>query len=267
MTPRCELPAPHPDLANPPPRAKVPTMPDLPWELLVAAFFIGVSKTGFSGISLVGVFLLTQAFGARDQSGVALPMLIAADLLVYHSFREHGNWKEVWRLLPPCLAGVVAGAWLLAHLDNTTAKPWVGGIILGMAALIPLRARFPKMAAWLATAPVFAAAMGFLGGLATTLANAAGPIISIYLLARGMGKMDLLGTGARFFLLVNILKVPFLAVQGLILPGTLWINLWALPAIVVGVLVGRAVVRKVPDKVFTWMIVAFSIAGGLRLLW
>ena len=184
-------------------------MPELPWELWVAAFVIGVSKTGFSGISLVGVYLLTQAYGARDQSGVALPMLIAADFLVYRSFRGHGGWKEVWRLMPPCLAGVAAGAWLLGHLDNATARPWIGGILLAMAAMLPLRARFPGMAAWLAGAPVFTILMGFAGGMATAMANAAGPIISIYLLAREMGKMDLLGTGARFFLVVNLLKVPF----------------------------------------------------------
>jgi uncharacterized membrane protein YfcA len=242
-------------------------MPDLPWQLFAAAFVIGVSKTGFSGISLVGVYLLTQTYGARDQSGIALPMLIAADLMVYHGFRAHGSWKEVWRLLPPCLGGVIAGAVLLNILDNTTARPWIGGIILAMAVLLPLRARFPGMAAWLATAPVFAFAMGFTGGLATTLANAAGPIISIYLLARGLGKMDLLGTGARFFLLVNIIKVPFLAGQGLIAPSTLCINLWALPAILIGVAVGRAIVHRVPEKWFSRMIVIFSIYGGLRLLW
>lgn len=241
-------------------------MPHLPWELFAAAFVIGVSKTGFSGISLVGVYLLSQAYGARDQSGLALPMLIAADLMVYQGFRSHGSWKEVWRLLPPCLVGVIAGAVLLNKLDNATARPWIGGIILAMAALLPLRARFPRMAAWLATAPVFAFAMGFAGGLATTLANAAGPIISIYLLARGLGKMDLLGTGARFFLLVNVIKVPFLAVQGLIGPSTLWINLWALPAILLGVAVGRAIVHKVPEKWFSWMILVFSIYGGFSLL-
>ena len=242
-------------------------MPALPWELFAAAFVIGVSKTGFSGISLLGVYLLSQAYGARDQSGLALPMLIAADLLVYHGFRRHGEWKEVWRLLPPCLVGIAAGAWVLACLDNHSARPWVGAIILSMAGLLPLRSRFPGMAAWLAHAPIFALAMGFLGGLATMLANAAGPIISIYLLARGMNKMDLLGTGARFFLLINLLKVPFLAMQGLILPGTLLVNLLALPAIVAGVWIGRRLVHRVPERAFAWMITGFSLLGGLRLLW
>jgi uncharacterized membrane protein YfcA len=79
--------------------------------------------------------------------------------------------------------------------------------------------------------------------------------------------MDLLGTGARYFLLVNIIKVPFLAAQGLIGPSTLWVNLWALPVILIGVVVGRAIVHKVPEKWFSHMILVFSIYGGIRLLW
>jgi hypothetical protein len=193
-------------------------------------------------------------------------MLIAADMMVYHGIRAHGSWREVWRLLPPCLLGVAAGAWILGHLDNQSARPWVGAIILSMAGLLPLRARFPGIAEWLARAPSFAVAMGILGGVSTMLANAAGPIISIYLLARGMKKMDLLGTGARFFLLVNILKIPFLAVQGLILPGTLLINLAAMPAIALGVVLGRKLVHRVPERLFVRMIVVFSLFGGLRLL-
>lgn len=241
-------------------------MPDLPWELILAAFLIGVAKTGFSGLSMLSVYLLARHFGARDQTGVALPMLLMADLLVYRSFRAHGSWREVWRLLPPCLVGLGAGWWLLGQLDNQTARPWLGGIILGMAFLIPLRARFPGMASWLAQAPVFAALMGAAGGAATMLANAAGPIISIYLLARGLGKMDLLGTGARFFLLVNILKIPFLLQQGLIHTHSLWFDLIGLPAILLGVWVGRRLVHRVPEKAFTWMIVGFSVLGGVQLL-
>jgi uncharacterized protein len=242
-------------------------MPPVTWELILAAFLIGVSKTGFSGVSLVAVYLLAQAFGARDQAGVALPMLVVADLAVYRGFRGHGSWQEVWRLLPPCLVGLVLGWWLLGRLDNDSARPWIGGVILGMAALIPLRARFPGIAAWLSHAPLFAIAMGVLGGLATMLANAAGPIISIYLLARGLGKMDLLGSGARYFLLVNLLKVPFLVERGLIHASTLWFDLIGVPAVLLGVWVGRALVHRVPEKAFTWMIIGFSLLGGLRLLW
>lgn len=238
-----------------------------PWELFVAAFFIGFSKTGFSGLSLVSVFLLSQAFGARDQTGLALPMLIFADLLVYRGFRGHGGWREVWRLLPPGLAGLAVGAALLAVLDNQSARPWIGGILVGMAVLVPLRSRFPAMAKWMAHHPVFLWTMGFLGGAATMLANAAGPLVSLFLLARGLGKMDLLGTGARYFLLINLLKVPLLAGQSLITGGSLALGLWAVPCLVAGVVMGRRIIRKVPEKVFTAMIVIFALLGGLRLLW
>ncbi len=245
-----------------------PTSMDLPpWELFAAAFLIGIAKTGFSGISLLSIYLLSEAFGARDQTGLALPMLIFADLCVYQGFRRHGGWAEVWKLLPPCIVGLVIGAGLLSVLDNQSARPWIGGIVIAMGFLTVLRGRFPGLGTWMQHHSGFAFAMGFLGGATTMLANAAGPLISIYLLARGFQKMDLLGTGARFFLLINLLKVPLLAGQDLINAESLTLGLWAVPAIILGVWLGRRLILVVPQRLFVGMIIAFSILAGFRLLW
>ena len=98
------------------------------------------------------------------------------------------------------------------------------------------------------------------------LANAAGPVIQLYLLARRMPKMELIGVGARFFLLINILKVSLGAQLKLIHADSLWINLQLAPAVVVGVFGGRWLVDKVSQKHFEWMVVVFSIIAGVRLL-
>jgi uncharacterized protein len=57
---------------------------------------------------------------------------------------------------------------------------------------------------------------------ATMLANAAGPVIQLYLMARKVPKMELIGIGARFFLLINLLKVPLNARLALITPTACW---------------------------------------------
>jgi len=59
---------------------------------LLAAFCIGLSKAGFSGISMVSVFLLADLYGAKASVGLALPLLIAADLMAYPAFLKHGSW-------------------------------------------------------------------------------------------------------------------------------------------------------------------------------
>ena len=98
------------------------------------------------------------------------------------------------------------------------------------------------------------------------LANAAGPVIQLYLTARKVPKMELIGIGARFFLLINLLKVPLNARLALITSDSLWENARLLPGVVLGIFGGRWLIHHVPQAAFEWMIVVFSLLAGLRLL-
>lgn len=233
---------------------------------LLAACCIGLSKAGFSGISMVSVFLLADLYGAKASVGLALPLLILADLLAYPAFMRHGSWKPVWRLLGPTLVGVVAGWWMLGWIDDAGARRVIGVCVILMVVLQGSRRWHPEyFDRWVQTRGV-GAATGILGGFATMLANAAGPVIQLYLMARKVPKMELIGIGARFFLLVNLLKVPMNANLSLIHGESLMWNLRLAPAVVLGVFGGRWLVRHVPQKVFEWMIVVFSALAGLRLV-
>lgn len=233
---------------------------------LLAALCIGLSKAGFSGISMVSVFLLADLYGARASVGLALPLLILADLLAYPVFIKHGSWKPVWRLLGPTLVGVLVGWWMLSWIDDTGARRVIGICVLLMVALQGSRRWHPEVFDRCVETRGFGAAAGILGGFATMLANAAGPVIQLYLMARKVPKMELIGIGARFFLLVNLLKVPMNANLSLINPESLMFNLRLAPAVVVGVFGGRWLVRHVPQRAFEWMIVVFSALAGLRLI-
>lgn len=241
----------------------------LPLELtlaLIAALCIGLSKAGFSGISMVSVFLLADIYGAKPSVGLALPLLIIADLMAYPAFLKYGSWKPVWKLLVPTLVGVLAGWWMLSWIDNQTARRVIGGCVLFMVALQASRRLHPEWFDFCVSTHGFGASAGVLGGFATMLANAAGPVIQLYLLAQRIPKMELIGIGARFFLLVNLLKVPLNAQLELINRDSLWTNLQLAPAVVVGVFGGRWLVHRVPQRHFEWMIVGFSILAGIRLM-
>ena len=118
---------------------------------------------------------------------------------------------------------------------------------------------------WVAS-PGFGMGAGIMGGFSTMLANAAGPVIQLYLMARKIPKMELIGIGARFFLLINLLKVPLNARLALITPDSLMENARLLPVVVLGIFGGRWLIRHVPQAAFEWMIVVFSTLAGLRLL-
>jgi uncharacterized protein len=233
---------------------------------LLAALCIGLSKSGFSGISMVSVLLLAELYGAKASVGLALPLLIAADLLAYPAFIKHGSWRPVWRLLGPTLAGLAAGWWMLGWMPDDVARRVIGACVLLMATLqISLSLRPEWGERWVHSRG-FGMSAGVLGGFATMLANAAGPVIQLYLTARNVPKMELIGIGARFFLLVNLLKVPLNARLALITPESLLENARLLPGVVLGVFGGRWLVRHVPQAAFEWMVVGFSVLAGLRLL-
>lgn len=233
---------------------------------LLAALCIGLSKAGFSGISMVSVVLLADIYGSKASVGLALPLLIAADLMAYPAFLKYGSWRPVWKLLGPALLGIAVGWWVLGGISEITARRVIGGCVLVMVALQVFRRWQAAGFDGLAGSKGFGLGAGVLGGFATMLANAAGPVIQLYLLARRVPKMELIGIGARFFLLINLIKVPLNARLALITPESLLENLKLLPAVAVGIVGGKWLVQHVPQAAFEWMIVVFSTLAGLRLV-
>ncbi|GAA5482549.1 sulfite exporter TauE/SafE family protein [Haloferula sargassicola] len=231
----------------------------------VAAFCIGVAKSGFSGTSMIAVAIFTQMFGAKAQAGFGLPLLLIADLCVFPAYRKHGNWADVWKLLPATFVGLAAGWWLLGHLEETTARRLIGGLILLMLALQGLRFAKPGLLEKIAGHRAFGTGAGVAAGTTTMLANAAGPIFQLYLLSRRIPKMELIGIGARFFPLVNFIKIPLNRSLGTINSQTVTTGLMLAPAIVAGVFIGKSLLHRVPQRVFEWMILAFAAVAAIRM--
>ena len=78
------------------------------------------------------------------------------------------------------------------------------------------------------------AGYGASAGFATTVANAAGPVMNLYLLARRLPKHEFVATGAWFFFVVNLVKLPIYAGHGLIDRRSLLFDLALAPSVVGG---------------------------------
>lgn len=234
------------------------------WALL-GALFIGMAKAGLAGCGLVSVVLFAETLGAKDSTGVVLPLLIAADLMGFWLLRRGGSWRQVWPLAPPAIIGVVAGWWLLDRLDNGLARQVIGWVILGLLALKLLLDWKRDQLAHLHRHAGFTWGIGVVAGVTTMLANAAGPVMAVYLLAHRHGKADYLGVFTRFFLFINLIKVPFSAQIGLINGPSLWTNLLLLPAVVGGIFIGWRVVKVMSQAVFEWAMFIFALLAAIRL--
>lgn len=239
-----------------------------PWQwalAILAALVVGISKAGIGGLGMLAVLIFAQIFPAKQATGIVLPLLCFGDLVAAASYRRHANWMHIRRLFPWTAAGVVIGYFALDRVNEQQARAMIGGIVLGLVVMHFVRRRFAgdetEHGAW------FAPTIGVLAGFTTLVANAAGPLMVIYLLAMRLPKMDFVGTSAVFFLLMNLFKVPFMVHLGLINAQSFALNLWLAPVVLAGAWFGRRWVMKIEQRTFENIALALSVFAGLNLLY
>lgn len=245
----------------------LPDLTPVQWVFaVISALCIGVSKSGFPGISLVNVMLMAKVFPPRESTGLVLPLLICGDVLAVFTFKRHANWHHIRRTLPIALAGVVVGALLMKSIDDVAFKHIIGVIILCMVALQTVNRLWPAAFEPYLQTRGFAWLMGSSSGVATMVANAAGPLMTLYLLAVGLPKLEFVGTSAWFFLVINVFKVPFSIWLDLIHGGSLLLDLVLVPGVVVGLFAGRRLVDMIPQRPFEIVLLVFTAAFALHFL-
>jgi uncharacterized protein len=240
---------------------------------------VGLAKTGVPGLGIFTVPLMVLAVGdARQSAGWLLPLLCVADVFAVVYYRRHAETRRLFSLLPWVLIGMLAGALMLGGPEPLLRRV-VGGIVLVMVLLrLGHRARDKAGAEpgpgddaapageGRAAATLQAAGYGVTAGFATTVANAAGPVMNLYLLAKRLPKHEFIATGAWFFLVVNVSKLPLYAYHGLIHRRSLLFDLVCLPAVVLGATFGRALFVRLPQRAFELLVLLFTSAAALLLL-
>ncbi len=233
----------------------------------LAALSIGLAKSGFAGIGILAVILMAEIMPARESTGALLPMLIVGDIFAVIAFKKHAQWNHVFRLLPPAFAGVVLGWAIMGRIPTGHFRAVMGLIVLIMVVLEIVRRLRPKMFEKVPHTRAFAWSMGGWTGVTTMLANAAGPVMIMYLLAVDLPKLQFIGTSAWFFLILNLSKVPFSYQLGLINMGTLTLNLLMIPIVGLGVLGGRLLIGFIPQRLFVTLVLLFAGLASIRLIW
>ena len=245
----------------------MPHLDGLQWLLaILAALCVGLSKAGFTGLGLVAVIGFASIFGARDSTGVVLPLLIVADIGAVALFRQHARWDYIRRILPIACVGVLIGTLIMQRLDNAQFRPLIGAVVLTLTGLQLVRVRWPDALGRVPHSRAVAWALGLLAGVTTMIANAAGPLVALYCVAVALPKLEVVGTIAWFFFILNIFKVPFSAGLGLIHGSSLALNAVLIPAILAGLVGGRWLIQRVPQRVFEGLVLAFAAIAAARLL-
>jgi len=233
--------------------------------VIIAAFLIGFSKTGLSGMLMVVIPLLADAFGGMKSTGIILPILIVGDLFAVGNYRRHIHWANIKKLMLWTLIGLGLGLIIGKFINDSQFKITIAIMVLLCLAILVYSERkgdqlkVPNKV-W------FYALTGILAGFATMIGNAAGPIFTIYLLSMGFKKNEYMGTNSIFFFLVNITKVPLqVFVWQNITWKTVLLTGCVVPFVALGAWLGVTVIKKINEKIFRHLIIALTAISAIRL--
>lgn len=227
----------------------------------ICAYLVGVAKTGVPGLGILVVPLMALMLGdAKQSAGWLLPILCTADIFAVLYWRRHTAAWKLFVLAPWVAVGIVAGSVALT-LNERYLRPIVGGIVLVMLGIFLYR-RWRNVAD---TTPGHAPTYGLTAGFATTVANAAGPVMSLYLLSQRLPKEEFVATGAWFFFAINLTKAPIYAWHGMLTWRSLSFDLLMVPAVVIGAVSGRWVVHRIPQRTFDAFVIVLTALSTLML--
>jgi uncharacterized membrane protein YfcA len=228
-----------------------------------SALAAGVAKSGVPGFAMLGAVFAPLVMSAKLSTGYVLPFLIFADIIAVVYWRKAVVARCIIAVLPAMLAGIIAGFFLMDRIPDPVYGKVLGSIIIALL-ILDAWCRYFKICIP-PDSRLFARGMGFLAGIMTMLANAAGPAMMLYLLAMNISKEQFVGTSAWIFFIINLFKVPFSIALGLMTLDSFLVNLMFLPCIILGSVLGVMAMRKIFGPLFERLMRAMVFIGGIKL--
>lgn len=233
---------------------------------LGVAVIQGMSKAGLSGFSLVAIPVMAIIFGAKESTGILLPMLLIADIMAVIYYRKNAVWKHIFRVLPWVAAGIFTALIVGNRINAGQFRLLLLSVTWLMLILLILNDFWKRKNQVIPENHFFAAPMGFAGGFATMIGNASGPVFTLYFLAMKLPKKEFIGTGAWLFLIINASKLPLhLYVWETINTRTLMLDLIAIPFIAAGIYAGIHIVKLFPEKAYRLFVIFTTLVTSVLL--
>ena len=235
---------------------------------LLVAVLLGMAKAGLSGLGLAIIPIMALIFGAKESTGVILPMLIAADIMAVTYWNRHAVWKHILKILP----WVAIGIWIALFVGNSINDNQFRIVMLSvvwiMLILMVVNDLWKKESEVIPHNMIFGSVMGLAGGFATMIGNSAGPVFTLYFLAMRLPKKEFIGTSAWLYFIMNTGKLPLQAIVWKnislvsLLPGLI-----SIPFIALGIFLGIKIVNLFSESVYRYFVIITTlVSSGLLFL-
>jgi len=213
------------------------------------------------GSALVAMPILAVSSGLAFATPFVALMCSVINLILTVRYWQQVYWRPaIYLLLGSCL-GIPLGIWLLQGLREDLLRFILGFVIAANSIYGLFRPEMPRLKddglAWL-----FGLISGVLGGAY----NTNGPPVLIYGLMRRWSVLNFIATIQCYFLITGLLVLSWHGISGLWSREVLRMFLQSLPAIWIGLYMGRRLRKRLTDVLYVRYLHLFLIVSGLSLM-
>lgn len=220
-----------------------------------AVFFVGVAKAGFGG--MIGSLAMPMVAAVSDIAtaiAVLFPTYFVMDVWVSWIYRKTVPWTLLRPMAAAGIVGTLLGALAFQLIDARYLATFLGvlsfsiGLRFFLRRLIrpasPPAEQDPSERNW----PRLIGLNGASGFTSFFLMGEAP--IQVFLLPLRLAPRVYVSLLVWFFLAVNAVKIPIVLGTGLVTAESLWVSALLLPAMPLGILVGRRINERIPKEPF-----------------
>jgi len=227
-------------------------------SLFFAFFTFGL--TGF-GSGLIGMALLTPALGLATAAPMFALVSISAECLMFLRYRQHIQLQSVWRLAVASLIAIPIGIAVIPHLNEHLVLIILGIVVTGYGLYSLFMPHLPELVRkW------WAFPFGFVSGLLTGAYNSGGPPLVIYGNLARWQPQEFKSNLPGMFILNSVVVITSHFLAGHYTQPVLHYALIGLPAMLVGLVVGWSLDKRVNPETFRKMILFLLVVIGVRLI-
>lgn len=230
-----------------------------------ATILVGLSKGGFTGLSVLAQPLLALVMPPVQAAAIILPVLIVQDVVSLYAYWRRWSRRELMKTLPAAVVGIVLGYLLAASVSDAAVALGIGLLSVAEAARSFLSRRLKRPPG--EAGPIAAAGWSAVSGFTSMIANAGGPPLMIYLLRRPLPVQQFAATATAFFAVVNWVKLPFFLALGQISRENIATSAVLFPVAVVATMAGVWLVRRVSPQRFFGLVYTILAVVGLKLIY
>ena len=246
---------------------------------LFAVTAVAISKSGFGGAAgSLATPIMLVVFAPTQALGILLPLFIVIDLWVVWFWRHLGVRRIIIAMTVTGLFGQLTG-WLLLRYGAINDD--ILTLFIAFLALYTGGKYFVKLAFSVQTVQAIRAEIRAyrrrltsraliwcsLSGFSSFVSLTGGIPAQVYLLPLNLPRQLFVATMAWYLLFLNLAKVPLYGELSFITPSTITLSLILLPAVPVGIMIGRYLNRTLSDKVFYIITHILLILLGCQILW